>query len=81
MSDLKNDFYSAAARWLQEKLPDETVLKVTSFYDSSYNAGGCSTCSYTVHEVEITYNTDKQTLRLYTYNGTFGDLLEELLDA
>jgi hypothetical protein len=79
---LKEDFYSAAARWLNTEVEGD-VAGVTD-WDEHTEAGvyGCETCAYDQAVVDITYYlTGEHTLRLYVYEGTFSALLDFILEA
>jgi len=77
----REKFYELLKVWLTQK-GVENVKEVTSFDDSYYEPtrGGCPSCSYGEYNVEIWYSTSKRKGNIYTYNGHFSEVLEELLD-
>jgi len=58
----KDRFHEFLAEFLREEHEIEDVVRVTSYYEESYNTGGCETCSYDVHEVHI-YYVDSEDVR------------------
>jgi hypothetical protein len=77
----QDGFNAALAAFVANRTGDK-VTGITSFQDSTYEAGYCDTCSYTQYEVTIYYtyqDGDYSGSGSYDYLGRFSELLNELL--
>jgi len=54
------------------------AVKVDSWDDRVSYEGYCETCSYETTVVDIDYVDSAGTLKMYTYNGNFSDLMNRL---
>lgn len=71
-------FHEALKQWLvRRNLDVETVI---GYEDDSYVDGGCTTCgSWSVIEVLIKYIDSEGRSRRFEYEGSFSQILKELV--
>lgn len=68
-------FHAILAEILREKYDVEDAVKVTGFYESSYDMGCCETCSYTVHELDVYYLDSQGESRTHSIEGRMSDFI------
>lgn len=80
---LKDDFKLAIKRWLEKRYNFiDTIAEVTDWIEEPGYGGGCDTCGYGADttRVIVYYITSDATEKKYRYEGTFGELLQQLLE-
>lgn len=77
MSNFQENFYQSLKEWLERNgIAVDTVI---GYNDDAWVGGGCDTCGpETDMDVDIIYMIDGRT-RTFTYNGSFGEILRELV--
>lgn len=77
MSSFQKKFYQSLKEWLERN--GVAVDTVIGYDDDSWTSVGCDTCGpETEMEVEIRYMIDGHT-KTFTYNGSFSEILKELV--
>lgn len=69
--------YGAALRMLRTYGVNDAI-EVTSFEEATQSGGYCETCYYEETVVEITYITETGVVKLFTFYGTFSELINAL---
>lgn len=82
-TQLSKDFKAAAIRWLNFRLPlGFEAREITSWDEDTYANIGCPTCGpETVTEVLVYYVDVAGRSGHYTYDGTFTNILQGILNA
>lgn len=73
--EVRKRFLGFLGEILKDEYEVEDLAEVTSFYEDSYDIGYCDTCSYTRHEIVVTYVTTDGETKTETISGSMSDLL------
>ena len=73
----KEKMNEAVAEFLREKYNIDAVT-VIDFDDRTVYGGYCETCAYEYTEADITYLDSNGEAQVYSYSGTFAELLNSI---
>jgi hypothetical protein len=73
-------FLTSLANFVKAEKNIEGEVVITHLEEESGGTGGCESCAYTYHEMNISYSVDGKSGGYYVYDGSFDYLVNRLVD-
>ncbi len=73
-------FLQSLANFVKAEKNIDGEVVITGLEEESGDTGGCETCSYTYHAMNISYSVDGHRGGYYVYDGSFDYLVNRLVD-